>query len=48
MKKGDIVFIAENDEVYFGRLGDYEYKPQYDNTKDGMCHTRQVEWMGHE
>ncbi len=42
---GDIALIAEENRVYIGRVGDYDYKPQYDNKEDGMCHRRSVEWI---
>ncbi|NLJ57214.1 MAG: hypothetical protein GX339_00025 [Tissierellia bacterium] len=45
MKSGDIALIAEENRVYIGRVGDYDYKPQYDNKEDGMCHRRSVEWI---
>ncbi|RAK19869.1 hypothetical protein B0I26_10551 [Anoxybacillus vitaminiphilus] len=45
MKAGDLVMITEGDFVHIGQLGDYEYKQEYDNDKDGMCHQRPVHWI---
>ncbi|MFC5557598.1 hypothetical protein ACFPN4_00465 [Ureibacillus thermophilus] len=45
MKAGDLVMIAEGDFVHIGRLGDYIYKQEYDNDRDGMCHQRPVDWI---
>ena len=45
MQSGDIIFIAEEDRAYVGRVGDYTYEQQYDNEQDGMCHRRSVEWI---
>lgn len=44
MRTGDAVIIVERDRAYIGIVGDYTYEVEYDNTQDGMCHRRSVEW----
>lgn len=44
MKTGDVVIIVEKDRAYIGTVGDYAYEVQFDNSQDGMCHRRSVEW----
>ena len=44
MKADDIVLIAENEWVHIGKLEEYEYRDEY--RLDGMCHRRNVQWLG--
>ncbi|MEI6132433.1 MAG: hypothetical protein WCQ41_06395 [Bacillota bacterium] len=45
MKIGDVVIITEKSWAHIGIVGNYEYYPQYDSDKDGMCHKRSVNWI---
>lgn len=44
VKNGDIILITDKNWAHIGVLGDYDYKDNYDNEVDGMCHRRPVEW----
>lgn len=44
MKKDDSVLISENDWVHIGKLDEYKYDSNFE--LEGMCHRRNVNWIG--
>ncbi|MGL5152391.1 MAG: hypothetical protein ACRC7N_17680 [Clostridium sp.] len=46
MKEDDIVVISLGEVVHFGRVSGYVYEKSYDNNNEGMCHRRNVKWIG--
>lgn len=44
MEENDIVLIRNKEMVHIGEVGEYQYKEEFDNDADGLCHRRSVEW----
>lgn len=44
MEKNDVVLVKDKEMVHVGIVGEYEYKAEFDNDTDGVCHRRSVEW----
>ncbi|WP_424768450.1 hypothetical protein [Paenibacillus sp. sgz302251] len=45
MQDGDYLFVANDDYVHLGDLGDYYYLEHFDTIEDNTCHRRGVTWL---